>query len=267
MSARELLPGLPVPELSDTLARLLETCAPLGSPEELAHLKACCTEFEAPSGQGSALQQVLQDRAATTRNWLEEWWLDFIYLRPRWPIAVWSNYLGASTNIDVEPYRIDDVQSATLQLVHALRFRELIRTNRVPPETLAGRPLCMDQYKSMFRSCRIPGEAMDELQTYDDGATHIVVLRNDHIMSMEVCDASGAILPIADITQALRDCIALSSTPFDLVRHPAVSTLTAEGRDTWARVRTHMMRSPVNAASLARIQTAILCISLDRAKP
>ena len=88
----------------------------------------------------------------------------------------------------------------------------------------------MDQYGGMFSSCRIPGEDIDALEKYDSSATHAVVLRADCIMSIQVCDASRKTLPIADIMQQLQDCIALSANPFDLQRHPAVSTLTAEER-------------------------------------
>jgi hypothetical protein len=38
------------------------------------------------------LQALLEERGATKRNWLERWWLEYGYLRGRYPIAVNVNF-------------------------------------------------------------------------------------------------------------------------------------------------------------------------------
>ena len=43
----------------------------------------------------------------------------------------------------------------------------------------------------------------------------------------------------------------------------ALSVLTAEKRDIWANARTHLKQYPGNAEMLAKIDSALFCISLD----
>ena len=62
------LPSLPVPTLADTMRRYLRSCEPLYSADELAHTKAVVSDFLKTSGP--ELQALLEDKAATERNWV-----------------------------------------------------------------------------------------------------------------------------------------------------------------------------------------------------
>ncbi len=93
----------------------------LATDDEYEHAEAVVSDFVA--GVGKDLQEVLVERASGSRSayvlpscemlcycwalyvrrpfkcivdvdWLEEWWEEFIYLRPRWPIAIWINWQG-----------------------------------------------------------------------------------------------------------------------------------------------------------------------------
>jgi len=49
---------------------------------------------------------------------------------------------------------------------------------------------------------------------------------------------------------------------------PAVGALTSENRDIWTDAREALIKaSPVNAATLERIQSAIILVALDDTKP
>ena len=120
--------------------------------------------------------------------------------------------------------------------MHVLRFRQELVAETLSPEIMAGQPLCMAQFERMYNSCRVPGEECDSIETYSNDKRHIVVLRNNFILSVEVIDADGTIKPISDILRMIEDCIELSSSPFDLVGHPPVSVLTSEDRTVWAKV-------------------------------
>lgn len=87
------LPSLPVPDLEATAAKLLRSIRALTTDEEYEHAEATVKEFV--GGVGRELHAALVDRARESRNWLEQWWEEFVYLRPRWPIAVWINWQGA----------------------------------------------------------------------------------------------------------------------------------------------------------------------------
>jgi hypothetical protein len=57
----------------------------------------------------------------------------------------------------------------------------------------------MFQYSRMFNSCRVPGEAMDEVSVYPETSKHIVVLHNSAVYAFDVLDASGNRLPYSHI--------------------------------------------------------------------
>jgi carnitine O-acetyltransferase len=228
------LPALPLPSLAETFEKLLKSVRPLATDEEFEHTESVVRDFEA--GVGAKLQAMLEERAADSRNWLEDWWLEFIYLRPRWPIAVWINYLGASLGNDIVPYTMTQVQAAAIMTVHVLKFRTLVVTETLKPETLAGRPLCMDQYSRMFNSCRVPGEESDSIEVFPHDQKHIIVLRNNSLFKVDVVKDDGSTMDISDLLQAFEDCVRISSTPFDIDLKVPTSVLTSEERNVWAKV-------------------------------
>jgi len=283
------LPPLPLPALESTLEKLLKSVRPLVTDEEYEHTEAVAKDFA--SGVGAELQRALEERAADSRNWLEDWWLEFIYLRPRWPIAVWINYVGANLADELVPYNLTQVQAAAMMTKHVLKFRHLVVTETLEPEKLAGRPLCMDQFSRMFNSCRVPGEECDVIETYPHDARHIVVMRNNALFAVDVLAADGSTLPDSDLMQAFEDVLRLAATPFEVDAHPAVSVLTSEERHTWAKVRDartpftklrqhrplplpnpnllqarqHLVDSHApNKATLDLIEKAVFCVALER---
>jgi len=89
---QEDLAPLPVPELEDTLKKFVRSVEPLLSESEFEHSKAVVEEFK--QGAGKKLHAMLEERATEHKNWLEEWWEQLVYLRARYPIAVWINWHG-----------------------------------------------------------------------------------------------------------------------------------------------------------------------------
>lgn len=151
-SAQDTLPSLPVPPLEQTMEKLIRTCQPFLTESELEHTKACAKDFQ--NGVGKELQQQLEERASSMRNWVsvglggfvgrtckktpitcvypsllqvEEWWETFAYLRPRAPIAVNTNWHGCLPGT-WGPESVTQAQAAAIMIHHILKFREdLIR--------------------------------------------------------------------------------------------------------------------------------------------
>lgn len=157
------------------------------------------------------------------------------------------------------PWHLSQVEAAALSVVHVLRFRAELVRETLPVETLAGQPLCMAQYERMYNSCRVPGEECDSIVTYSGDKRHIIVLRNNYILAVEVLDEAGAIKPISDIIRQLEDCIELSSSPFDLESHPPVSVLTSEDRTVWAKVRCEVTQAGCTSTPAALLSFATRC--------
>lgn len=73
------LPNLPVPELATTLEKLSKSIKPLAKDSaELQAFERKVEVFSAPGGIGETLQKRLVQRREGTRNWIAEWYGNFI---------------------------------------------------------------------------------------------------------------------------------------------------------------------------------------------
>ena len=90
---QESLPRLPVPPLSSTIAKYLETVQPHLTPAEIAKTKESANAFE-KSALGQELQKRLQSRREEPgmKNWLADWWNDAAYMGYRDPVVVFVSY-------------------------------------------------------------------------------------------------------------------------------------------------------------------------------
>lgn len=126
----------------------------------------------------------------------------------------------------------------------------------------------MDQYKGMFNTCRIPGIEMDALQTYGTSQTHIIILHNDQIIQLQVCDTEGNPFTFNDILQGFQEAVKLTSSLFELEGHLPISLLTSEQRDTWAKERQHLVTiNSRNKTHLEIIESALFVITLHDTAP
>ncbi len=167
------LPPLPVPSLADTRERYLASLRPLLSPEDLAHTEELLNDFCRDGGGGAELQQMLEDRAGTERNWVEEWWEQLAYLRTRTTMAVHINWFGV---IPDWGRPMSNVHAAALMIHGVCSVRSMILGGKFPVEQMRGQPLDMHQFTRVFGMTRVPQEGADVLQQVDD-SRHVVVLR------------------------------------------------------------------------------------------
>lgn len=73
------LPHLPVPSLSSTTSKYLETVRPHLTPEQFAKTRKAVEDF-AGSEIAKRLQERLQARAGEHTSWLSEWWNEAAYM-------------------------------------------------------------------------------------------------------------------------------------------------------------------------------------------
>src|SRR5207249_131363 len=98
--------------------------------------------------------------------WLEEWWLEYAYLRTRQPLIPYSNMAGPLPSFDFWPPQVGTRIERTALSLHAnLSFWKLLRDAKMRPMVNKGVPWSMDQFKKLFNSVRIPANPMDELHT------------------------------------------------------------------------------------------------------
>lgn len=261
---QEVLPPLPVPSLKQTCNKYLYSVQPLLTEEEFVRTKAAVTEFQQPGGIGEQLQTALIERAESSRNWIEQWWLDHAYLSVRTSL-VNINYFGVDC---IEPPPARQIERTASFIASALKFKNMIDTETLRPDRLFGTlPICMCQYRRLFSTSRVPGIPKDSLVTYSQKESrHAVVIRKKQFFWFDVYHDDGSCLSRAELQRQLQQVVELTndSDNFD----PPVGVLTTENRSTWAKLRNKLIEeNESNKASLEQIDRALFVVCLDDGEP
>uniref|UniRef100_A0A1E1X2A9 Putative carnitine o-acyltransferase cpt2/yat1 n=1 Tax=Amblyomma aureolatum TaxID=187763 RepID=A0A1E1X2A9_9ACAR len=261
MSKQRELKKLPVPPLKETLQRYVESVKPLVTPGQLEKTLKVVQEFGKPNGIGEKLYKVLESKAASTENWLADWWLQGAYLSYRMPVVVYSNpamALPKQTFMQKE----DQLKHAALLIAGALDFKALVERQQFEPEMMGKDPLDMSQYQKIFSTCRVPGYKEDSLATYflsDSPPKHVLVIHNNEFFALDVYDGQGNPYNEHQILQQLHHVVNMSTSA-----GAGIGILTTEHRDVWAKAFDELCQNPRNAESVEFIKKAILVVCLDQ---
>ena len=268
-----LLPRLPVPPLQATcdklLCALLPLCRTAAERERAAELVRELREM-APRAQA-----LLEARAAAVPNWLEQWWERYAYFSGRGSIAPIE---GMTMTEDPLGRALTQTQRAATLLAAIAAFKEGLDLGTVPPDraTKANTPLCMEQYRRIFCSCRIPGHPEDGSRRLfgtaaGTAASHVVVAARSTFWRLElrtvtVGEVGGRWLREEEIELQLRRILvdAESVRSAENAAAGSVGWLTGGEREPWAEARLMLAQaSPDNRSSLDAIEGALLVVCLD----
>ncbi|MFJ7215786.1 choline/carnitine O-acyltransferase [Amycolatopsis sp. NPDC098790] len=250
------LPRVPVPTLEDSRRRLLEWCAPLLTPDELAETEAALAEFIA--GPGPGLQAALEeyDRSPGVRSWLDTFW-PYRYLGRRDRIALNANFFFL-----FQDSPLGQVERAAELTASAVDYKLKLDDERVPPVLLRGTPQSMVQHQYLFSATRIPGELLDTARTrYPSPERHIVVFSKGTPFRMDVLAEDGRPYSPEQIADGLHAIL-----KDDHVTDVPAGPFTTKARAEWAASRAALIEAG-NAAALETIETALFCLCLDDFTP
>ncbi|KAI8061163.1 acyltransferase ChoActase/COT/CPT [Gongronella butleri] len=255
------LPKLPVPALSATMQKYLQSVRPLLNDEDYQQTTKWAKEFE--SGLGSQLQERLVARAndPSIVNWLEDWWLDQAYMGYRDPVPVYVSYFFYYKN---DKLRKLPAQRAAAITTAALEFKQQVVSQSLEPEYAKGEPMCMDSYKYMFNNSRIPKKPSDYEATFDPSKHHhIIAVRKNKYYVIDTFH-QGKQLSTSELQQQFERVIAQAGDN----KGPAIGALTADNRDTWTEARDLLLAAhPNNENALNKIETSSFVVCLDDAAP
>jgi hypothetical protein len=252
------LPRLPIPNLSGTIGRYLESVRPLATAEEYAAHEALVRDFHATAGPILHAKLVDMDAAAAASGrypyyYFEPVWDDG-YLAARDPLPINTN---PALVYDCKPGERDQLRvSARFIAAYALWVRRLREGNLAPEATAAD----MSQYFFQAGTGRVPRLNRD-VAVSDAESRHVVVVHRDRFFRIDVIDSEGRHAPVPALEQALH--LATQS----LAPRTLIGRLTTCDRDHWARHRTLLEADPGNAQTLRDIDTALLVVVLDDAEP
>lgn len=175
----------PVPELSTTVGKFLLAVKPLLNETEFGEAQRIARDFIKQGGIGERLQSLLVERGNTTENWLSQWWLNKVYLEPRYELLIGCN--PASLYPKAAYKTLDEqLEFATKYILGFMQYTKMVAAG-LPVDKSGGDPLCMDQWYKIIGSCRVPGESMDGMKVMkanqiDFGkSNHIVVMFNNRV--------------------------------------------------------------------------------------
>ncbi|KAJ3038609.1 hypothetical protein HDV00_000453 [Rhizophlyctis rosea] len=273
------LPRLPVPTLENLSQKYLASCKPLLSEEDFATTEEAVGEFVRAGGVGEVLQGRLVEYEKKQKNsWLEDIWLNKAYLEWREPSLINVNWWCQFKDHPKQDHFLLrrpppkgaisawQVERTAGLISNFLNFKDMLDNETLPPEYQKDTPLDMNQYKTQFGACRIPGSPADTIHTeYPSTARHIVVLMQDQIYKVDVIREDGARVPLKELERLLfavgRNCLATEP-------EPPIGLLTAGQRDNWAQAHTKLLAlSPENAANFETIKTALFAVCLDDYSP
>ncbi|RXK38400.1 carnitine O-acetyltransferase [Tremella mesenterica] len=251
-ASQSSLPRLPVPTLSSTFHKYLETIQPLQTSDAHQHSQALVYDF-LRSDLSKTLQTRLEDRAEEKESWLSEWWNETAYMGYRGRLVPNVSYFyvhkkglgGGQSQQD----RAAELTRATVE------FKKLVDTEILQPEKVRGQPLCMASYKYLFNAVRVPTSPADVPLAYPKDTHHIVVLRNNRYFKVDTKGRGK---------KALAEAFEKVKKLADTKAGEGLGILTVDDRDVWTEARRHLMSlSKSNTVSVQAIESAILLVSLD----
>ena len=129
-------------------------------------------------------------------------------------------------------------------------------------------PLCMNQYKRMFGTTRIPGNVCDVLKQSND-SEHIVVLRNGRFYKVSLLRSDGSLLHASELEHQMQWIVDHADRlgPPSLSQGYGISAMTGGNRSEWAKFREVFCSDGENRFTLDIIESALFLVVLDEKEP
>jgi hypothetical protein len=189
---------------------------------------------------GFWLQMELKAHAVDKRNWLTEWWLEYVFLRPRSPTVLNSNtYL-------VDGLKHSSAADALLRCVAHLRIMAHLHltmwstTQQKQTPFLQGSPVphSMAGLRLVFGVTRIAAEGTDLIQVHQK-SRHVVALRHGHFYVFDLVTVNNQLVSEEQL---------LANVRYLWVRWGAVVVVGVMASSAW---RHHLSLSPSLSLSLS----------------
>ncbi|ULT81359.1 hypothetical protein L3Y34_011327 [Caenorhabditis briggsae] len=243
-SHQNSIPSLPLPGLKDTIEKYLKSLSPIVSKEELEHVTSLARGF-GDSENGRKLQNFLELKSSSSKNWLEDWWYDAYttnqdtLLTQNMGAIIPKSFMSNTSQIGM----------ASQIIHHLMNYWSRVRHEKIEITKSRGINWDMSQVYNLFNACRTPAVSKDKIERYfcteSEGfcPSHIVVLYNGHIWKMETVQ-NGKILSVPEI----RNILEIIKSGSNRTDENSIVKLTSLERDTWAKLMKYsIFGSPLNA--------------------
>ncbi|AET40212.1 carnitine O-acetyltransferase CAT2 Ecym_5463 [Eremothecium cymbalariae DBVPG len=265
-SKQAALPSLPVPELSSTIQKYLDSVAPLcKTEEEVERQRYLCSEFL--KKQGPVLHSRLLEHSKDKRNWMSEFWDNQSYLEYNDPIVPYVSYFFGHKPLPITHKAIDEdyLVKATAIITTVVKFIEVLKDEAIPPEVIKGSPFCMNSFQLMFNTSRIPGKGRDSNVFYSIYENDFVTVayKGNYYKVFTHDSKTGKPLAPAQIWKQLYDVVHKVSASVREDTNAGVGLLTTLPRDEWHAAYSSLMTNSLSRSSLETIHRSSFLLALD----
>lgn len=220
---------LPLLDLKQLLQSYLGGIRALVTEEEYAASVKTTEEFLQPSGNGRELYDLLvkMQNDPSVENWMEDLYLQEMYLRRRAPVAL---YYDMMCSFGTFPILHSQAERAAVVAATSFKYKQDLEAGKISPDYLNEIPLCMDGQHWLFNTTRNPLPEEDEVIKYTGPEyDYLIVLRFGHFFKVPLTDGkdSASVEKLQATFQSILDLELEESW---------VGILTTDDRDPWATV-------------------------------
>ncbi|MCL1060102.1 choline/carnitine O-acyltransferase [Shewanella gelidimarina] len=260
-SCQKELPVMPVPDLNIACRKLIEWSEPLLTEQESTKTKQVIEQFLQPGGDGEKLQNELIEWAQqpSIGNWFAPVWRDFYLACPKSLVINSNVFYYLKSKLDETTHSQANIAAALISCVY--HFIALIDKKELSVDRQKNLPLCMNQYRHLFSSTRIPHQGTDEFKT-SSSRKHLVIMHHQRIYKLDIIDDNGNILSPSAIEFELNCILSPSEQGQNL------GMLSSMLRDQWATSRADLLQiSADNKKAMTAVEEAAFVLCLDEKSP
>ncbi|PSR80206.1 acyltransferase ChoActase/COT/CPT, partial [Coniella lustricola] len=149
---------------------------------------------------------------------------------------------------------------AALLTKATIEYLRRLQAGKLALDELHGSPIDSTYRKWLFHAIRKPGSVVDAVKRFDFNR-NIIVLRRGHIFQITFPEAHEVVQTSA-LYQTFQNIINTSQESL-----PAVSSFTADDRQSWAQRHAELAKQPANSETLAAIDCCAFVVCLDTESP
>ncbi|KAH8360904.1 hypothetical protein KR200_000015 [Drosophila serrata] len=252
------LKNLPAPPLDSTLEAYLDSIEPLLTEAEFENEIKLTEEFM--KKEGPELQNLLEEAAASCKNWLTPRWTQAAYLAYQAPVTAFTS---PALSFPVQTFK--DAMECLTFTARAIRaiylFKTLVDQNKIPVTQMGDNQLDNSQFSNIFGTVRKPGRFCDTIEQYCDSNYVVVVFQNNYFQ-LPIVSSSGN---LSSVTSLVDELEAIINCP--LPKGEPIGLLTHDNRGNWAEAYGAMYCQPGNADTLEAIEQSLFVVCLDECVP
>ena len=186
---QEQLKTLPLSNLNEASMNFLDWLEPLVTQDQFKITKKNLENFKIKDGP-ILEKRLIEWSRQNEGNWLAPLWKD-MYLDIRDPLVIDVNYFIKLITYHLKvKYTSPDIAGVIINKL--MDIYESIELETFEVEKTRDTPMCMSQYKQMFKATRIPKENRDEyIVKAKTKNNHIIIMFKNHMIKVNLNDESG----------------------------------------------------------------------------